>query len=280
MKTTYILLPLVVLAFAGCENTVDNPEWPEYKEQLVVTAFVRHNTDDSVFVHTNVRKTLPVWEKYEVTKCLVPDAQVVLTGGNGSHTIALTSQQSSSYDKTVILSPDNNKYTLRTDWHGLSAYSTVELPVEKTAALEAAFITQQYSDYPYIGIRFPRATDPGLSYRIEVEYKNDAAQEWTFYRSQRYVPDDYNWGFENNADGTIMFRFAVGIGTVKFHIRVRINVISKQYKEYVNSVWSYYSGDDFFDAPNKNPDFNVHGDGIGFFYAEVEGEWKEFTVSK
>lgn len=111
---------------------------------------------------------------------------------------------------------------------------------------------------------------PGLETFTEcmVEYYEDGLGYW--YEMQRFTLPH----LANRPNGMLEGQFMIWVfdrqGS-RTRMRYTLTVHNKAYEDYVNSRWNVNRGDSPFDPPQKNPPFNVTGDGIGFFWYEVTG---------
>src|SRR5690606_25296681 len=123
---------VILLTFTGCESTVDNPEWPEYSEKLVVIGSVRFTQDDSVLVECTVQRTMPLWEEYTPEKAHLPTAQVRLDDGEQIHDVPLVSSSRPHFSKKLLRSC-TNRYTLLVSEGTKHARATLALEPLPTA---------------------------------------------------------------------------------------------------------------------------------------------------
>ena len=98
--------------------------------------------------------------------------------------------------------------------------------------------------------------------------------------SRTYIEGYSNWGFSLQDNGELVTSFSIYPTSSVLFVRARVTILSPEYTLYYNSSNYHYNGDDYFEGPDKNPPFNVTGDGIGFVWSEVEGPWIDFTISK
>lgn len=272
----FIAAILILIFVSGCEQIIENPKWPQYKEKLVITAWLVQNNPDSLEITCAVRRTLPLSEKFDTTKIKVSNAVVTLSSGEFNQT--LQPQNDPSVYTSKYSNPKKSDYRLTVKWNGLTAFSDITMEV-RNRIIDSSyfqFVSAQYMRYNY---NFFIQFDPipnGFKHEIRWSYRNSDL----FYSNV----DDYTSQTSNNppkyprsnsyttlADGKICGKFEIHFeDTTAVKAFIHLTVFSPSHEDYENvQYWYGGSGGLFEDSPNGlNPKFNVMGDGIGFFWYE------------
>ncbi len=269
MKTLLIAISSLLI-LAACERTVEGPDWPEYQEKLVVTAFIRLERD-SVFAHARVNRTLPLGEPFDFARAMVNDADLSVANDGASY-IVPRDESSSRFDfnyGAVTARSADERYALTVRHGGKTARASL-----RTKDSATRFTTIDVEQSPTGSEEYTLTyTIPAAGSDIFTEClveKYDSRMGYWGEWSRYTLPN-----LANRPNGMIEERFLIwlfdGSGS-KLRIRYTLTVRNKAYEDYINSRWSWTSGDSPFDPPQKNPPFNVTGDGIGFFWYEIVGE--------
>lgn len=270
MKHLCLILSALFLLNA-CEQTVDTPDWPVYNETLVIAAFLRIE-QDSLFTHVRVNRTLPLNVPFDQTRAMVNDAELWMD--NGGDRFAVPRDESYyPYDfdfnyGTVTPRSTNEHFTLTVRQGDKTAYATIQTS-EAATRFTSVDIRPTPGEYDAYTVRYTIPA-PGLDAYTEcvVEYYEDGMGYW--YEMQRFTLPH----LANRPDGLLAGDFKIwvfGRQGQQTRVRYTLTVRNKAYEDYVNSRWNVNTGDSPFDPPQKNPPFNVTGDGIGFFWYERTG---------
>jgi hypothetical protein len=275
-KIPPFMLFLFVL-LAACEQSVDTDDWPAHDEKLVVTAFLRLERD-SVFAYARVNRTLPLGERFDMQKAMVNDAD--LRVDNGSRSFPLDRDDGFypfefDFNYSFVTSRGSEDTFLLTARHG-GRHAAASL-VAKSAATR---FTDVRIDRSGSGLEDYIATytipAPGSDTDVEclVEFWSSDFDTWF---------ELYSFSLPKQANlpgGMLQGSFQIWAydrqGS-KPRLRYRLSVRNRAYRDYINSRWQWNTGDSPFDPPQKNPAFNVTGDGIGFFWYEIVGESVEIA---
>ncbi|MFZ1731047.1 MAG: hypothetical protein WBQ23_08420 [Bacteroidota bacterium] len=267
------VLALSLLLFAACENTVDTPDWPAHDEKLVVTGFLRIE-HDSLFAYARVNRTLPLGEKYDLQKAMVNDAELQVTNGSRSFPIPHT-QGFYPFDfdfnyGAVTTRGSDDSFVLSVMLGGKTATAALQAKFSATRFTNIRVETSPDDKYLYIVTYLIPAPGPDTDVECLMEYWSPGFNNWYKIHSER-LP----W-LATRPDGVLEGRFifwGAGSGSVsKQRIRYTLIARNSAYQDYINSRWDWINGDTPFDPPQKNPRFNITGDGIGFFWYEVVGD--------
>ncbi len=269
----------ILIFISGCEQIIENPKWPDYKEKLVVTAWLVQNNPDSLEVTCAVRRTLPLSEKFDTTKIKVSNAVVTLSSGDFNQILQPQKDTSIYYSK--FSNPKKSDYKLTIKWNGLTAFS--ELSIRKRDnvidsaylkfvidGLEVFFFQLTFNFYP-----IPN----GFIHELSGYLYNDVTHFYNWVGIADYTSSSGNVPMRNclscykdlgngEVQGTILVSSAPD--TSNFKMSIELLVHSPSYEDYKNAKYRYNNSNGLFeDSPNGlNPKFNVMGDGIGFFWYE------------
>jgi hypothetical protein len=268
----YFLAILTLLTFAACEQTVEGPDWPAHDEKLVVTSFLRLE-HDSIFAYARVNRTLPLSERFDMQKAMVNDAVLQVTSGGRSFPIDFDPGFFPfDYDfnyHAVAARGSDDAFTLSVRHGSKTASATV---LVKAAAIRFTDLRVERSSTGYeeyiIHYSIPA---PGQDTDIScgIEYWDPNMGGWYEMYSVT-LPN-----LANRPNGMLEGSFPIWSferpGSTH-RIRLILTVRNRAYQDYSNSRWQWNTGDSPFDPPQKNPPFNVTGDGFGFFWYEIVGE--------
>ncbi len=269
-KLLAVILPLLFLS--ACENTVDTDGWPAHEDKLVVTGFLRIE-HDSLFAYTRVNRTLPLGEKFDLQKAMVNDAEIQVT--NGSRSFPIPRAQGFyplDFDfnygaVTTRGSDDDFSLTVKQGGKTASAALQVKTTVTRFTELRVEPSSSGWQEYDvYYSIPAP-GQDTDL--RCVIEWWNTDFSTWHEITNVN-LPN-----VANRPGGMLDGSFQIwGVFYKGMKTRLRYTLIARNraYHDYINSRWDWSGGDSPFDPPQKNPRFNVTGDGIGFFWYEIVGE--------
>jgi hypothetical protein len=275
-KIPPFMLFLFVL-LAACEQSVDTDDWPAHDEKLVVTAFLRLERD-SVFAYARVNRTLPLGERFDMQKAMVNDAD--LRVDNGSRSFPLNRDDGFypfEFDFNYSFGHvARERGHLFTDGAARGRHAAASL-VAKSAATR---FTDVRIDRSGSGLEDYIATytipAPGSDTDIEclVEF-------WAAISTPGLNCTPFHLPKQANLPGGMLqgsFQiWAYDRQGSKPRLRYRLSVRNRAYRDYINSRWQWNTGDSPFDPPQKNPAFNVTGDGFGFFWYEIVGESVEIA---
>lgn len=271
MKKTLPFLLLLLLA--ACENTVDTDSWPAHEEKLVVTGYLRLE-NDSIFAYARVNRTLPLGERYDPARAIVNDAELIVSNGNRTFPIG-RAQGFYPYDfdfnyGAVSERGSDDSFSLVVRQGGKTAVASlaVRSAVLRFDSVWFETVNNQGWDEILLHYRMPA---PGKETDVELLIEVWDPNSSTWYEVwMTSIP-----GSANRPNGMLEGSFNFWIsreGGSKTRYRYTLTARNRAYQDYINSRWDWNTGDSPFDPPQKNPPFNVTGDGIGFFWYEIVGE--------
>ncbi|MBE0645986.1 MAG: DUF4249 family protein [Bacteroidetes bacterium] len=271
MKKTFIVITSLLL-LAACEQTVDTNDWPAHDEKLVVTGYL-HLEHDSIFTYARVNRTLPLGEKFDLRKAMVNDAELRVENGNRSFPINWV-QGFYPYDfdfnySAVVARGDDDDFVLTVKQGGKIATAEIHAKTAPTRFTDLR-VERSSSGYEMYDVSYSMpAPGADTDLRCLIEY-------WTSDFGSWYEMYTLELPSQPNRPGGILqgtFQlWAYARPGSKPRIRYTLIARNRAYQDYINSRWDWSGGDSPFDPPQKNPAFNVTGDGIGFFWYEIVGE--------
>ena len=270
-KTLPLLLPLL-LFLAACENTVDTDDWPAHDEKLVVTGYLRVE-DDSIFAYARVNRTLPLGERYDPAKAIVNDAELIVSNGNRTFPIGRAQgfyPYNFDFNYGAVSergSDDSYSLTVRQGGKTATASLAVRSAVLRFDSIWFETVNNNGWNETVLHYRIPA---PGKETDVEVLFEGwdlNSSTWWEVWTTS--IPSS-----ANRPNGMVegFFNFITRVGGVTSRYRYTLIARNRAYQDYINSRWDWNTGDSPFDPPQKNPPFNVTGDGIGFFWYEIVGE--------
>ncbi len=274
MKKALIVISSLLL-LAACEQAVDTDGWPAHEEKLVVAAYL-HLEHDSIFAYARVGRTLPLGEKFDLQKAMVNDAEVIVDNGNRSFPMS-RAQGFDPYDfdfnyAAVAARGTDDRFTLTVSQGGNTAGAAIDVR-SVVLKFDTLWLERGFNDFGYpIYIVHYRIPAPGIGSDVECRIESGIQGTSTWQDvgsftlpSQTNRPDGLLEGSTTTWDPWS--------GTPKRPtFRLTLIAHNRAYQNYINSRWDWSGGDSPFDPPQKNPPFNVTGDGIGFFWYEFVGE--------
>jgi hypothetical protein len=262
---------LLLLTLFGCEHTVENPEWPEYKEKLVIVAKCEGRSEDSITVSCRILRTLPLTTPWTDSAAIVNDADAKITCYGREYAIpfdrnANRLQGSVSQANYRVVLPRNGAHdlTLTVRHGGKTAFSTLHL--EDLPVFDSIGVVQVGQGDSILLARI----NPGAMARFRL-------QLWvSYYRSDwsgiNLVGGSSNFYPKGAALSRAFWASVPLTHSLNGTAQCRLIVESSEQAYYTDAVLgSTGNGDIFGDSNGKNPPFNVTGDGIGFFWYELLG---------
>lgn len=262
-----------LLILVACERTVEEPDWPEHEEKLVVTAFLRLERD-SIFAYARVNRTLPLGDRFDLAKVMVNDADVRMENGDRSFPINKVLgfypfDFDFNYSAVTMRGSDDN-FALTVKQGGKTASAAFRVIPVATRFTTLRVERSAQADADYLATYQIPASGPETEIECLVEFWYEIYYGWQQMYSIK-LPNQANRP-DGMLEGSFPF-WTFGWQGTKQRIRYTLIARNHAYEDYLNSRWGYgTSGDSPFDPPRKNPPFNVSGDGIGFFWYEIVGE--------
>ncbi|MBR9975075.1 MAG: hypothetical protein KFF77_05805, partial [Bacteroidetes bacterium] len=222
-----------------------------------------------------VNRTLPLGERYDPAKAIVNDAELIVTNGNRTFVME-RAQGFYPYDfdfnyGAVTERGSDDYYSLTVRQGGKTAAASLALRSAVLRFDSIWFETVNNHGWNETVLHY-RIPAPGKETDVELlmEFWDPMSSTW------------WEWGTTllpasaNRPDGMLQGSF-FGLwmsreGGSKTRYRFTLTARNRAYTDYFNSRWDWNTGDSPFDPPQKNPLFNVTGDGIGFFWYEIVGE--------
>ena len=259
----------------GCEETLtDTDVRLPYRNELVVQGFLTAGTEDDTILITH---TLPPLEEWSIEKAAVTDADVRLESDDETYPLVHIGQGRYRLDGVHPLS--GKAYTIIVQWKGLTVTGTATIPMAPEILNVTTDTVQDGCSY-YFGDGTSFVAD---EIRILADYAPHGNDMYSTRLGISYS--------SNNGPGHIdegYSHFLVPIDSTKTSKRavVYAECLSDDYPyvrqydtvfldlvEYEGAFRSYYEtrwngGDDdlFFDGTGRHPDWNVSGDGFGWFF--------------
>ena len=259
---------LLLLTLFGCEHTVEDPEWPEYKEKLVIVAKCIVHAADSLSVFCRISRTLPLTTTWTDSAAFVNDADARITCDGREYLVPFdrysSNYRGSFYQAYYHLTIPRNgvRDLMLTVRHGgKTAYSTLHL--------EDAPVFDSIDVLPGIqgdSILLARII-PGAMARFRIQLLV------RYYRWGWGLVGHYGDFVPEGTNSNAVFLAWVSVGnSLNGTAKCMIEAESPEYSDYMDALnHSTDNGDLFGNDGGKNPPFNVKGDGIGFFWYEVWG---------
>jgi len=253
------------LAFAGCEQKVSNPAWPEYQERMVLNAHLSI-TPDSTIITCNLGKTSPLNQPFDYKATRLSNATITVErdGDTLLLTPAMTPRYSSSADYNYRVAAETKltqHYTIHAQWGQMNLQGSISPTVNVATAFDTFYIKtdSNHTDVHYCVYRLRLV--PGYNYHV------------MFGKNLfRYSYKEEINGNDIPTAGAVVER--VSHSLVKGTWYYSISATSMDY----NDPYSHNSSDDPFGGDGSNPRHNVFGDGFGLFSYEVTGPAYLFEV--
>ncbi len=258
LRAKSLAFAMVCLALFGCEKTVTNPGWPEYKERLVCSANIYIDSTNTI-IECNLGRTVPLNETLDFNTSRVNDAEIILTRNSESDTITNVplSQGRYGYQNyfSVIRTNDATEYSLTCRSGLMTLVGSVTMPSELRTKLDTILTTP---DTLWPNIR--RTT-----FRLHVI--PDFDYWFVFSNGQPSYPFDTH---DSQPEGrSVDLVIYMPKGTYTYSITAK----NKNFRDNFSS-----SSGNVFDPSGGNPLHNMTGDGMGFLTLDVTGPTYSFEV--
>lgn len=272
MRTLLLTTPLLLLLVTGCEESVSDPTitFP-YVEEIVVQGFITADADDTLFIS----RTLPPLERWTLEKGAIREGEVFVT----------VDGERKEYRHVLdgLWVPDGwqaepgKRYELTVRVGELVVRSNVVIPETSTSAPGFRFDTVDayYPDEPVSdditcidGVVSLKASAADrdllrLSYDLSISFNDGLGTENRYRQGEQWIFDT-EW-----IDGELRGRFTTfctfpgdqftrTIDTL-FLLAVRYD------STYIRFRNSSDDDDDFFGPTTSDREWNVSGDGFGWF---------------
>jgi hypothetical protein len=267
----YFLSILTLICLTACEHTVDEPDWPEHDEKLVVTSFLRIE-NDSIFAYARVNRTIPLSERFDLQKAMVNDAALQIRNGSRSFPIQFDPgffpfDFDFNYHAVVARGSEDD-FTLTVRQGGKTAVASL-LVLSAATRFTDLRMERSTSGYEELDVHYTIPA-PGQDTDIScaVEYWDPMGGWYEMHTIT--LPNVANR--PNGMLEGIFHMWSFDRGGSNSRYRYILTVRNRAYQEYAKSRRDWNPGDSPFEPPRKNPSFNVTGDGFGFFWYEIVGD--------
>lgn len=262
---------VLALALVSCEEVVNDVEWPDHAPLLVVRASLALTAPDSAEVECLVRHTVPLSQPIDVDRTNVTDAVVhVYLDGDS---VQLAHVGYGVYHGRVSLA-GARRARLEARWNGRVATSELDAvyrPIVPDTLVEVP--EPSMPQFKQFRVVFTPMRGRGVTYSVDQEVWSPSSRKWLESMSYTWRDGATNaWNVSSTADGRIVMimpRYST------LPTRLRIRTLSAEYEAYDKARYNEFGGDILAGDP-VNPNFNVRGDGIGFFWSETPGAWHTF----
>jgi hypothetical protein len=259
MKALSILF--MGLIVAGCEQVVENPDWPEYVEKGILQAEIVVR-DDSTFVYCNFGRTAPLNEPFDFLATRINDARIEFRRGSEAFLVPAIAgnwdpMQGEFHNYALVLETnDTRDFFVRVDWSGKQLEGSVTLQSVKTEA-DTIIIKPAPAQPNLFVVTFRMHVLPDIDYNMYLFGPNS----WT---STSF------WVRDIPPEGKI-------IDEIQYLRKGSwLYTIQAEDRKYRN--WYSSNSGDPFEPTGSNPKHNVTGDGIGFLTYRVLGTSHPFEV--
>ncbi len=257
-------LTFTFLVFAACEQAVQTPAWPEYKEEMVICVLASIHMDRT-YVYCELGKTVPLNQTADYKTTRINDAKITLMRDTEAMQFPQVQWPSPwSHDRIAnyrldIPTTAARQYSVQVLWGSKNLHGAISVESDVSARLDTIFVVRDslYSDVFH------------ATYSIHVR------------------PDyDYFVCFENSA-GSSSFNDYVRQESVPASgktVRQSVSIIKGSWNYYVLAmnrkfrIQSTNPGDGIFDPAGNNPPCNMFGDGLGFFAYQFAGDTHTLKV--
>ncbi|MCB0735239.1 MAG: DUF4249 domain-containing protein [Bacteroidetes bacterium] len=266
-----LILPVIAVLFSACEQIVDL-QVPESDPLLVVEAAI---SNDSVPFRVKLSLSQPYFNQDERT--YVDDAQVIISGSNGTID-TLYHQDTGTYStKTVRWCVVGETYTLSIRYKGKTYTSSEKCKFQEPIDFLMSFYLPDQNGFIEPGYYvFEKAGESEAvgDYYFWKIYRNDSLinefgylldedefRETSFF-NLNIDPDDPLKDMDKNIlPRPFPFKF-----DPNDHVRVEQYNISQGYYDFLNELQTQVSRSGApFDPPPVNPNFNISNGAIGYF---------------
>jgi hypothetical protein len=272
-----ILVKLLISAFAlftlvSCERDVDNVRYPEFRQKLVISAFISpNNTSNSISVTSNRR----IYGDLTITETL---GNLIATLSDDSHEISLDTTRTGFVLRSSDLHVEEGKiYKLkvRSD-KGLFAEATCTVPLKRSFALEV----DTFRTFEQISEDYVYASFMSNFYFIDIQGENNYYRfycEQIIYHSSYYYPQfavrfldfENKYFTDKGKDGDRSLITTLNINDPKYDdssfLKIYLLNTDKAYYDFHKSLENYEGGDNPF--TEGSPIYSNITGGLGIFAA-------------
>ena len=280
-----VMLFLGTLVLWGCEESVtDTSIVLPYERELVVQGFLTAgDSRDSIWV----TQTLPPLERWTIERAAVTDARVVALSKDQE--LPLKHVANGFYVPDGWTPEAGESYELRVESDGLEVRGVARVPVslggERTYGVDTAVAGcynpaldywNEYRGDPIDEEQLVLLIDDGadIEYSVGFEIVRTVEGSRGGPQVQRYTDEVWR---KRRVDG--LFRAILRTecinpsstdrSTVRDFDSLFVRIVEHEpgYSDYYRSRWA--DGDDFFGPSGEEPEWNVRGDGFGWFFGRA-----------
>ena len=283
-------LPLLLLLpfLTGCEESLtDTNIVIPYEKELVVQGFLSEGSEvDTIWI----TRTLPPLERWTIEKAAITDADAVVTVDGVEHRLRHLAK--GRYVLEGVTKVSGTSYALRVTADGLTATATATIPtpteIEDLSA-DTVIDGCDFSEGPGGpgGVETTDAFEITATFRLREKtvysafaetietstYRNPDGEIDTFsYRSGGYPmflfrdgAIDYDWTLYQRCLYDQGPGYTFRIDTVY----VRLHTYEPAFTSYYETRWNGDDNDLLFGPSEGGPDWNVEGDGFGWFFGRA-----------
>ncbi len=265
------ILPLIA---GGCEETLSGTEFSlPYKEELMVQGFLTAgNAADTILI----TRTLPPLDEWTLDKAVVTDAAGTITGDGREY--PLIHVGTGRYYAEGLRPVPGTRYTLNVRWKNLGVTATATIPPVPELVGVYTDTVPGNCDF-YVDGELYRANEV----RVVVEYvphganMNSATVDISYsyngvpqFREEGYPSFFYDIDSSGNTNKGIVSRrcyapgdpYALRIDTTFVHLLE----YEADFRNFYDTRWDGSGNNVFFGPSGEHPDWNVTGDGFGWFF--------------
>jgi hypothetical protein len=278
----WLLAMTVVLCVSACEQIIPADGLP-YADHIVVHGvLIAGQPIDSI----SITHTMPLTLAYDRQGASIPDADVRVSVDGRSIQLAYIGDGYFS-DTTGVVVNAGKQYSLDVQWNGLHAAASTVVP-EPPVADSAKLGPRQVYYYDYGGygldssVQYPLLVHVHSEGDIAFSMRDDSDVVYfdTTHRTQHYhAGEGFSYVQLPPADSsTFWLESGYQWGGTYFPIVDSIKMLTtigsfdKAYYYFLRTSDNYRDNSPFANA-GKNPQWNVHGDGIGFFVGESTAQF-------
>lgn len=265
------LLPLLT----GCEETLSGTDFElPYREELIVQGFL---TADGSTDTIRITRTLPPLDKWTIEKGAVTDAVAVISSEGVDY--PLTHIEKGKYIARGLNPTIGKSYTINVTWKNLKLTGTATIPQAPENPRIFLDTLEGGCDYYSIDGESVKADMIRLILEYVPHGANMNSARVSLSYSYQGVPQFRDVGFDyffydiDSSGGTNQAMVYERCYFSDNQFEQKLDTIFLDFTEYEAKFRNFYetrwngSGDDLFFGPSgDHPDWNITGDGFGWFF--------------